>query len=365
MRQGSTSRNKYMKRLLVVTAATAVCSGTLLSTSAYAETSPPVIKLDAPTTVKPGEEAKFELTESHDPDGAQGSPDPITGAITHIYVDWGDGHETDIPPERLGLGTSGETDASAWHVSHTWHVASKKKVKIILTDDDGETASVRHYITINTPPVMGGLLLGALGPMLKYPSGDTLPLNGDVRIGFSHVWFDGSPSPISFPNELDTNGHLARWWIDWGDGAISETTVEREFRSWRHVYSTLGIRKVKLIITDDLGGRTVARTTFQIVENQPPILNVQLSADVIDTGSELSVNFNGTHDPDGVARTVWVDWGDGTTSFQLASPFKNAWYSSRHTWDEPGLKKIKIILKDNSGEAVSHRQYILVRTPAS
>jgi len=162
---------------------------------------PPVAVISAPSSADAGKLVTFD---------GSGSSDAVAhgqnGAIVSYLWDFGD------------LSTPGTDEI----VTHDYTSTGDYTVSLTVTDDDSETDTATHNITIvppNEPPV--AVILG--------PSSAEV---GDL------VTFDGSASD-------DPDGTIVSYLWDFGDGNTS-TTMESN-----NTYTLPGVYSVKLTVTDD------------------------------------------------------------------------------------------------------------------
>ena len=138
----------------------------------------------------------------------------------HTYtakVNWGEGTVDDF----VDLPLDGET----FDLIHTYEDSGTYEVVVIITDDEGTTASHRVTVTVDhVPPALDGDLV----------KGPTSAVRGEpIKITF------GGATDVS---EDDEDG-LFRYEIDWGDGTTKEILTDKDvddrLTSATHIYTKL------------------------------------------------------------------------------------------------------------------------------
>jgi PKD repeat protein len=181
-------------------------------------------------------------------------------------------------------------------------------VGLTVTDDDGATKSDTIYVRIgeaSVPPVAdaGGTYPASLGKLVQ---------------------FDGSGS-------TDLDGTIDKYRWDFGDGDNGKGKTPK------HVYTSFGIKIVKLTVTDDTG-ETDVNVTQVVVANGtlPP---------VADAGAPYNgevgapIRFDGSGSSGEIDSYRW-DFGDGR--------FANGGKPT-HTYDAAGYYAVTLSVTDESG----------------
>lgn len=161
----------------------------------------------SPTSPGVGQEVNFN---------AAGSTDD--GSIVSFEWDFGDG-----------------STGSGERVSHRYDAANTYTVLLVVTDDQGATASANQAVTVS---------LGQ-PPVASFTFSPTAPQAGQP------VTFDASSS-------FDPDGSIVEYRWNWGDGTSPEV---RQGPTRVHNFATSGTFTVRLTIRDDTGNtRTVSQT---------------------------------------------------------------------------------------------------------
>ena len=213
---------------------------------------------------------------------------------------------------NFGDGTI-TTGASA---THTYVVPGTYAVRLVVTDDDGDTNRATVTVTVAEPPNQA--------PEARIADG--------VRSGEAPltVDFDGSPS-------ADPDGTIASYAWSFGDGT-SATGVTA-----RRTYTEPGRYLVRLSVTDDDGATD--STTVSVSVGEPP--NVAPTARIAGGDREgeapLTLSFDGTNssDSDGSIASYRWTFGDGTVA---EGP------TATHTYAEPGTYAVRLRVTDNDGD---------------
>jgi PKD repeat protein len=164
---------------------------------------------------------------------------------THTaVVDWGD--DTVDGVEIPGSNAGGFT------ASHHYLDAGSYRVRVTVTDDEGETGSDATTVLVNNRP-----------PAIRRLTVDrkTVPEGSPVTI--SGFFVDASPE----------DSHSAE--VDWGDGTVDAITLTRNdeggsFQA-RHTYTAPGDYTVTIRVVDDDGGTDVERTAVTVTAAAPPV----------------------------------------------------------------------------------------------
>ena len=156
-----------------------------------------------------------------------GSNDPDGSIISYSWL-FGDA-------TPAGSGTS---------PSHTFPTTSSYTVTLTVTDNDGAIGfTSKNVVTTNPPPVA------------SFPAPSCNELTCSV---------DGSGS-------TDSNGTIASYSWDWGDGSVTPTALPNETAS--HTYNSDGTYIIALTVTDNHGGTNTATQSVTVAATPPPTCN--------------------------------------------------------------------------------------------
>jgi hypothetical protein len=225
---------------------------------------------------------------------------------THLVViDWGDGQTSTATVDQA---------ASTFAASHQYldDVSGGYTISVILSDDDGgQDTTLTSVMVDNIAPVITSL-------------SNSSPKVGDALEGeevtISAIYMD--------VGTLDT--HTAM--INWGDGTIEQGEINSldQTVAGSHVYSSGGVYRITLTVSDDDSDSDVATTTAYI------------------TG----VGIN-----DGVLQVVGTATDDHVVVGKLCSKFivignflPGFWHT--RTLDTTGVTRIEVVLGDGNDRAV-------------
>jgi PKD repeat protein len=230
----------------------------------------------------------------------------VTGGTSPYTFDWDFG--------------DGSAHGTANPAQHTYNLAGKYTVKLIVTDSSATPLSTT--ITVGTITVYVAVTIGA-SPQCGNP-----PLN---------VCFQGGASNGTEP-------YTYKW--NFGDGAPAYNTTEQ---NPCHGYMNVGIYTATLTVTDAKGN--TGNTTQKIVVYVEPLFTVTATADVSTGLAPLRVNFFASHSSSSyITGDYSYDWdfGDGSTHCTDLAP--------QHIYDTPGTYTVTLTVtaKDICGKSVSY-----------
>jgi len=218
---------------------------------------PPVASFtESAEAVYTGETITFNASNSYDPDGS----------IVGYFWDFGDG-----------------SNATGITVEHAYVEDNNYAVTLVVTDNDGATASTSAVKTILNKP-----------PIASFTESATTVLTGGV------ITFDASSS-------YDPDGSVVSYFWDFGDGTnATGITIG-------HAYADDGNITVTLIVTDNDGATSNSTATKSIL-NRSPIAIFTTSATTVLTSQNIRFNASDSYDSDGVIVSFFWDFGDGTNA---------------------------------------------------
>ncbi len=249
---------------------------------------PPVAMANGPYAGTVGSPVSFSSAGSSDPDGS----------IVAYNWDFGDG------------GTS-----TAANPTYTYSIDGTFNVTLTVTDNDGltdtdTTSAAIGPATGNMPPVAN-----ANGP---------------------YTGTEGTPVQFSSAGSVDSDGTIASYTWDFGDGNTSADANPT------HTYIAASTYEVTLTVIDDDGAAGSDTTTATIEarqENSPPSADANGPYEGV-AGSPVSFDGSGSSDTDGTIVSYMWDFGDGSTGTG-ATP--------THNYASPGTFDVTLTVTDDDG----------------
>ncbi|MCH5374530.1 MAG: PKD domain-containing protein, partial [Planctomycetes bacterium] len=182
----------------------------------------------------------------------------------------------------FGDGTGGTFGVSS--VSHTYTSAGQYAVQLLVTDDDGATATADTLLTVSEP------VLENQSPQASFA----------VSCQNLACDFDAGGS-------ADADGTIVSYSWEFGDGTGETAGVS----AIGHTYLAAGQYTVVLRVTDNASATATADTLLTVSEpeNQVPQASFTFSC------QELACDFDASAsaDPDGAIRSYRWEFGDGAT----------------------------------------------------
>ncbi len=242
----------------------------------------------------------------------------FTSEIEHLDVDFDASESAD---------SDGTVDSYAWDFgdgdlgsgktpSHHYALAGDYSVTLVVTDNDGDTGSMSHQVTVTAPPPN-------VAPNAEFSS----------EIEFLDVDFDASGS-------ADSDGTVDSYAWDFGDGDLGSGKTPS------HHYALAGDYSVTLVVTDNDGD--TGSMSHQVTVAAPPPNAAPTAAFTSDVDN-LAVDFDGSGsaDSDGTVDSYAWDFGDGDSGVGV---------TPSHTYDLAGEYTVTLVVTDNDGDTgtVSH-----------
>ncbi len=273
--------------------------------------------------------------------------DPGADDTHTATIDWGDdiveaGIVSKMPSEAYDLeaGVNGTVTGQ-----HIYADNGVYEVTIIVTDDDGASASDTRIVTVNN--VAPSVLAGA-----------------------DQVVDEGTPvslAPSAFIDSGALDTHIAT--IDWGDGTVKTGTVSEALAEFpdltvgvkgtvtgNHIYADNGVYEVTITVTDD-DGASASDTRIVTVNNVAPSVVAGVDQ-IVDEGASVSLPSSTFNDPGALdTHIVTIDWGDGTVEFGAVSEMPsepsdsilgvNGIVVGSHVYANNGLYTVTLKVADN------------------
>ncbi len=203
-------------------------------------------------------------------------------------------------------------------VDHRYSALGTYTVVLLVTDDNGATASVsKEMSVINSRPVAA----------FTFPN--------DL-VSFSEARFED--------RSYDLDGSITGWSWSFGDGGTSSAP------SPTHTFQRPGVYRVNLTVTDDRGW-TDRSSSYVTVSNRPPLVNMTVPAGEHWSLDVLQFSASGA-DLDGTVEGFVWDMGDGT----LLEGDRVS-----HAYFAPGTYTVTVTCRDDSGGESSNSSMIEVQ----
>ncbi|MGM7679304.1 PKD domain-containing protein [Microbacterium sp. A94] len=200
--------------------------------------------------------------------------------------------------------------------SHEYDGTGVYTVKLTVTDSNGLAATSEQTVTVQAANV---------APTADFEI---------VETGLS-VSVDGSASS-------DTDGSIASYGWDWGDGTSGTGQVAD------HVYATPGTRTVTLTVTDDRGA-TATASHETVTTHADPVAQFTSTA----SGLQIDVSASTSTASDGATLTYAWNWGDGAPA--------GSGVTAAHTYAEAGSYEVTLTITDSLGASASAAQGVTVQ----
>lgn len=257
----------------------------------------PIIKLDTDTRLT-GESFSFNASSSSDMDGT----------VVSAGWDFGDENTTD-----------------GWEVHHSYRWPGEYVVRMTVTDDDGDSASVTRRVSVlNRPPVAS----------LAWDEG--------------RVW-KGRTTTLNATASNDVDGRIRQYEWDFGDGSEGQVTTSPLVN---HVFEAAGQVTVTLSIVDDLGAGNSTQVVVTVL-NRAPTVDLRVRPTTVLTGEDVEMDASASYDEDGslTGYDFLVLDGDGQVVHRFLGTTPEA------TWrpTDDGEYLVAVLVTDDDGAVTDSR----------
>ena len=180
------------------------------------------------------------------------------------------------------------------------------------------------------------------------PNGAALFASTSPTASVTHSKTLSLHKPASFvahATERLTGASVTTYEFVWGDGKHTSS----HSATIAHTYTKKGTYRVELLVTDNAGQQSLARSTVTVGK----ALTLKFSRpSKVKHHHKAAFHARGT-DPNtgGVVKKITWHWGDGHTSTGA---------SAKHTWKKAGTYTVKITLHDNTGVTTTFTKKIKV-----
>ena len=259
-------------------------------------TTPPVVSFtpDDGSTFYRGEIITFDASKSSDWDGT----------ITEYNWDF---------------DSDGSTDATGRILTHDYQTAGVYDATLTVIDDDGNSISKTHALTIQRTA----------------PTASFTPGNGATFMRGTTVMFDASNS-----NDLDGTIEEYQWDFE------SDGTVDATGETTSHAYSVTGAVDVTLTVIDDNGETGTVTHTYNILNNPPVAAFDPADGSRFEQNSVVNFDASASDDSDGtITQYEWDFNDDGVIDATGVSP---SW-----TYAGAGSYGVTLTVTDDNGDTDS------------
>jgi large repetitive protein len=255
--------------------------------------------------------------------GAQAPNQAPTAAFTtsvdklKVSLDAGDSADSDGTVASYAWSFQGGGSATGETATHTFASAGTYNVTLVVTDDDGATATLTKQVTV----------VANQAPTAAFTSSvDKLKVSLDAG------------------GSADSDGTVASyaWSFEGGGSATGETAT--------HTFASAGTYDVTLVVTDDDGATGTLTKQVTVVANQAPTAAFSTSTD----GLTVSVDAAASADADGtIASYAWSYEGGGSDTGKTAS----------HTFASGGTYDVTLVVTDDEGKTGTLTKQVTVTAP--
>ncbi len=277
-----------------------------------------------------------------DDDGATDSETAIKTVLNRLPVAvFTESAETVYTNEPIAFNASGSYDPDGYVAVHFWNFGDGANatgvtvshayaddgvyiVTLIVTDDDGATATANATKTVLNR-----------SPIASFTESASVVSTGEA------ITFNASDS-------FDADGVLVNYFWTFGDGANATGTFVT------HAYANDGNYTVILTITDDDGASDTANAT-KTVFNRAPSSTFSYTPTYPIAGDTVTFNASSSYDSDGSIVSYQWSFGDGSPLLNTTTAI------TTHNYSIYGNYTVILIVTDDNGDANSTTQIVGVR----
>lgn len=203
--------------------------------------------------------------------------------------------------------------------SHSYGKGGEYKIRLVVTDDQGETGFHSERVTVENLPPVADFTFSPEQPHI----GDTIVFAQDAS---------------------DKDGDIVKYEWDFDDGTTSS------LQDPEHKFSAKRLYNVRLTVTDD-GGKTSSVSKGVHFKNLlPEVTAIEASPGAPSTSQDVEFHAVAS-DPDGKIISYTWDFGDGGTSKE-DDPV--------HRFSEKGTYNVTVTVKDDDGAEATRSTEIVV-----
>jgi len=236
----------------------------------------------------------------------------------------------EVKPSGLGVATL------------KWSASPGPQLLRVTIDPDGdvpETDEGNNDATM-TMDVTSPDLAVTLQDITMSPSYPTEGTDATVSVSISNLadqWAGPFDVTVSVEGDL-----LETFTVDTGLAGGANVTLDATWTAGpgRHEF-TVVVDTLGQVPEDDLSNNGASRS-FTV--NRRPTASLVIHMTEVDVGDAVEMRADGSSDPDGRVRQYYFDYGDGTDSGWVWSPFIN------HTYSQSGTFEVRLYVRDE-GEA--------------
>lgn len=283
------------------------------------------LPLVGPVTVPSGPIASGQSISISAPFSDAGINDTHTATVS-----WGDTTSS----AALVSETGGSGSISA---SHTYTTAGLFTITVTVTDDDLGPDIEAASVLVNSAPTAS-----AGGPY--------------VGIEGAELTLDGTA------NDLDGDSLAISWGFTWTGSAgttcaaTGTATLTPGLRC-----SDDAVVTATLTVSDGVNPAIVTTTTIGVGNADPVVTAATPSAELVPTGSPVSVGLSFTDAGEHDTHSATVDWGDSTTTAgALSETPGTGTVSGSHSYSTPGVYTVTVSVTDDDGGVASSTTSIRV-----